>query len=530
MPICSPNHCRRRRVQRDDHRSPLPSRQCPVRTLWQSSTATPGRNSTPPWCSGLAASVLAGSYLAGARGPGAQPNGSAGCDHRNAPFPRLSEPTSERRTWWCQGTGFKPVLATLKGWWGPSDRASQSGAAGRIRTCASRFGPTEPRSWRGSQKPVAAVRPDPLRPASERLSRARWTDGSRGRVTPGRVGVVLVERLVLSSACASDSSLSRFSRSRRGPPRALVDDPPHLVVDELLRFRSRPRRAGQERSRPPGMTAIGPIVGLIPQRPTICRAIPVSCWMSDSAPVLISPNTISSAARPPSATLIFATGPLAVVEAVGVGRGERHAERQPRGMIETLRTGSAPGVSIPTIAWPPSWYAVRRRSSALIITCRSAPSTILSSASVKSAPSTSSWSRRAAVSAASLTSSRGRRRPCPASWTRSGRVDVVPSGTLGVCTSRIGWRPRGRRLDGHPAVEAAGTQQRRVEHVGPVRRGEDDDAGRGSKPSISVRIWFSVCSRSSLPPPKPACPRARAADRVQLVDEHDRRSGSSSPG
>src|SRR5918996_75088 len=28
-------------------------------------------------------------------------------------------------------------------------------------------------------------------------------------------------------------------------------------------------------------------------------------------------------------------------------------------MIETLRTGSAPGVSIPTIACPPSWYAVR---------------------------------------------------------------------------------------------------------------------------------------------------------------------------
>src|SRR5919108_98125 len=29
-------------------------------------------------------------------------------------------------------------------------------------------------------------------------------------------------------------------------------------------------------------------------------------------------------------------------------------------MIETLRTGSAPSVSMPTIAWPASWYAVRR--------------------------------------------------------------------------------------------------------------------------------------------------------------------------
>jgi hypothetical protein len=35
-------------------------------------------------------------------------------------------------------------------------------------------------------------------------------------------------------------------------------------------------------------------------------AISVSCWMSDSAPVLVSPSTTSSAARPPSATLIFA--------------------------------------------------------------------------------------------------------------------------------------------------------------------------------------------------------------------------------
>ena len=30
-----------------------------------------------------------------------------------------------------------------------------------------------------------------------------------------------------------------------------------------------------------------------------------------------------------------------------------------------------------------------------------------------------------------------------------------------------------------------------------------------SKPSISVRIWFRVCSRSSLPPLKPAMPLVR---------------------
>ena len=38
-----------------------------------------------------------------------------------------------------------------------------------------------------------------------------------------------------------------------------------------------------------GSTAIGPTDSLIPQRPTIWRAIAVSCWMSDSAPAVIVP-------------------------------------------------------------------------------------------------------------------------------------------------------------------------------------------------------------------------------------------------
>ena len=38
-----------------------------------------------------------------------------------------------------------------------------------------------------------------------------------------------------------------------------------------------------------GSTAIGPIASLMPQRPTIWRAIAVSCWMSDSAPLVIVP-------------------------------------------------------------------------------------------------------------------------------------------------------------------------------------------------------------------------------------------------
>ena len=55
-----------------------------------------------------------------------------------------------------------------------------------------------------------------------------------------------------------------------------------------------------------GATVRKPTFSLIPQRCTIPRAMRVTCWMSDSAPVVDSPKTSSSAARPPSDTRIFA--------------------------------------------------------------------------------------------------------------------------------------------------------------------------------------------------------------------------------
>ena len=58
------------------------------------------------------------------------------------------------------------------------------------------------------------------------------------------------------------------------------------------------------------------------------------------------------------------------------------------------------------------------------------------------------------------------------------------------------------RRDRHAAVEAAGAQQRGVEDLGAVGRARARSRCRPvSNPSISVRIWLSVCSRSSLPPP-----------------------------
>ena len=90
------------------------------------------------------------------------------------------------------------------------------------------------------------------------------------------------------------------------------------------------RRAGAGCGRPRGSTAIGPTASLMPQRPTMLRAISVSCWMSDSAPVVISPKTISSATRPPRATLILDIRNAAVVgDAVALGRREGDAQRHP---------------------------------------------------------------------------------------------------------------------------------------------------------------------------------------------------------
>ena len=82
------------------------------------------------------------------------------------------------------------------------------------------------------------------------------------------------------------------------------------------------------------------------------------------------------------------------------------------------------------------------------------------------------------------------------------------------------------RLDGDPAVEAAGAQQRLVEDVGPVGRADDDHAGRRVEAvhlgqDLVQRLLALVVAAAEAGD----AGRARAADRVELVDEHDRRGG-----
>ena len=89
------------------------------------------------------------------------------------------------------------------------------------------------------------------------------------------------------------------------------------------------------------------------------------------------------------------------------------------------------------------------------------------------------------------------------------RSTSAASGTLRVCTARICWRPSwSGALTDDPAVEAPGAQQRRVEHSGRLVAAITMTPSAPVKPSISVRIWLRVCSRSSLPPNDPD-PRTR---------------------
>ncbi|MEA2229162.1 MAG: hypothetical protein QOF04_2792 [Solirubrobacteraceae bacterium] len=262
-----------------------------------------------------------------------------------------------------------------------------------------------------------------------------------------------------------------------------------------------------------GSSVTGPSLSLMPHRPTIWRAICVRCWRSDSAPVVTVAYTSSSAVRPPSATRIWASRSSREYETRSLsGVDSVTPSATPRGMIDTLRTGSASGVSIPTSAWPDSWYAVRSRSLGLSRIPRGEPSSTFSSESVRSAMPTLSWPRRAASSAASLARFARSAPTIPGvEAARAPRSTSPPSGTVRVWTSRILRRPSrsgactATRRSKRPGRSSAGSRT-----SGRLVAPSTTTASLDSKPSISVRIWSSVCSRSSFAPIMPAEPwRAR---------------------
>ena len=143
----------------------------------------------------------------------------------------------------------------------------------------------------------------------------------------------------------------------------------------------------------------------------------------------------------------------------------------------TRWTGSAPGTTRPRMACPPSWYATRSLSASLRMMGRSGPSTIFSSASMKVLVMDLSCWRRAARSAASLTRFRMSAPETPGVvWRDFCKVDVVCERHL----SGVDFEDRFaallvRQVHDDAAIEPARAQERLIEHVGLVCRGQYDD-------------------------------------------------------
>ena len=196
-----------------------------------------------------------------------------------------------------------------------------------------------------------------------RLARAhRPGDGRAGLLVLGlvgrldlrdRVGLGLVERLAAPAArgrarrgaARSRSSSATTSSSASSTIRRTSSSTSCWVAVEVG---CAPGSSGLVLR--PSATATGPIASLMPQRPTMPRAIWVSCWMSDSAPVVMLPvdDLLGGAAAERDLDLADAAPRARSRSGRPPGVESVTPSACPRGMIEIFRTGSAPGVSIPT--------------------------------------------------------------------------------------------------------------------------------------------------------------------------------------
>ena len=185
---------------------------------------------------------------------------------------------------------------------------------------------------------------------------------------------------------------------------------------------------------------------------------------------------------------------------------------RPRATIDSLRVEAVcPSASV-TTAWEASWIAISQRSSSVRMWRLAGPATTRSIAS--SSVAWSIWPRpsRTLSSAASLITLASSAPLKPGVWRATSSSEASgASGRLPPCRRRISRRPctsgtsttiwRSKR----PGRSSAGSRMS-GRLVAPITTKPPSPA----KPSISTRIWLSVCSRSSLPWPMPA-PRLRPA-------------------
>ena len=219
-----------------------------------------------------------------------------------------------------------------------------------------------------------------------------------------------------------------------------------------------------------------------------------------------------SAARPPKSEHSSSRICSSLVSCLSSGRYQAAPNAIPRGTIVTLTSGFAQRSIQLMVACPASWYAMERfSSSVMILFLRSKPPTIRSTASMKSCLVTFFRPPRAAIKAASLqtfaisapekpgvcllrksistlsSSFSGRR----CTWNISLRSWRSGSSTC-ICRSN---RPARRSAASSTSARLVAARMMTPEFV--------------PNPSISVSSWFSVLSRSSLPPVKVFFPLAR---------------------
>mmetsp|Transcript_7369 Transcript_7369/g.15400 ORF Transcript_7369/g.15400 Transcript_7369/m.15400 type:complete len:288 (+) Transcript_7369:771-1634(+) len=176
-----------------------------------------------------------------------------------------------------------------------------------------------------------------------------------------------------------------------------------------------------------------------------------------------------------------------------------------RGTMVILPTSSKPGVRAAMSAWPASWYATSSWRFSLAMPVRfSRPTWRRSRAYSTSWMEISSLLRRAATMAASL-----RRLARLAPEKPVVRAAIILRSTLESSGLERAWTPR---MASRPWRSGRSTGTRRSKR--PGRRSASSSTSARlvaamtttpelpEKPSISVRIWLSVCSCSSLPPPE----------------------------
>ncbi len=188
--------------------------------------------------------------------------------------------------------------------------------------------------------------------------------------------------------------------------------------------------------------------------------------------------------------------------------------------MEILWTLLTPGSISAHSAWPASWKATTRRSWSVRVRRDCMPATTRSRASSKSFCSICVRKERAAKMAASLQTLARSAPARPAVWRAIMlRSTSSPSGLLRQWTCRISSRPA--TPGGETKIwrsKRPGAQQRRVERVEQVGRGDDDDVVRRAhavhldQQLVEGLLALRVVVRA-----------ARLADGVDLVDEDDAR-------